>query len=127
MTPTKEAVVLEKIENLRDGVIGVKASGKVTADDYRDVLIPLLDEAKARGGKMRVLYDCGDLDITAGGAWQDTKTGISNWTSFEKIAIVTDEDWIEHSIKALGWIMPGEVKVFDDDDRDHAIEWLAED
>lgn len=118
--------MLKKIADLPDGVIGVEASGTITADDYREVVQPLVSEAKT-SGKMRLLYVYGEVDITAGGAWQDAKTGISNWTSFDKIAIVTDEDWIEHSIKAFGWIMPGEVKVFDDDDRDDAVRWLADD
>lgn len=118
--------MLKTIDNLPDGVIGVEASGTITAGDYRDVVEPLLSEAKA-GGKMRLLYVYGEVDITAGGAWQDAKTGLSNWTSFDKIAIVTDEDWIEHSIKAFGWIMPGEVQVFDDDSRADAVQWLAQD
>jgi hypothetical protein len=118
--------MLTRIEGLPAGVIGIEASGSLNADDYRDVLIPMIEDAKTPGGKLRFLFVYGGVDLTAGAAWQDAKTGISNWTAFERIAIVTDEDWIENSIKAFGWIMPGEVKVFDDDDRDDAIAWLSE-
>jgi hypothetical protein len=116
--------MLKRIENLPDGVVGVEASGEVTADDYRTVLIPLVDGARAKG-KIRLLYVYSDVGISAGAAWQDAKLGIENWTAFERIAVVTDKDWIENSIKAMGWIMPGEVQVFDDDDRDDAVTWLA--
>jgi hypothetical protein len=104
--------------------VGDEASSEVTADDYRTVLIPMVDEARAKG-KIRLLYVYDDVGISMGGAMQDAKVGIENWTAFEKIAVVTDKDWIENSIKAMGWIMPGEVKVFDDDDRDDAVKWLA--
>ena len=117
--------MLKKIEGLPAGVIGVEASGEVTADDYRDVLEPMIQSAHA-AGKIRFLYIYGeDVGITAGGAWHDTKMGMGHFTSFERIAVVTDKDWIENSIKAFGWIMPGEVKVFDDDEKDEAITWLA--
>ena len=57
--------------------------------------------------------------------WQDTKVGLSHWTAFEKIAVVTDEDWIENGVKAFGWMIPGEVKTFDDDDLDDAKTWIV--
>ena len=38
---------------------------------------------------------------------------------------MTDADWLENSIKALGWMMPGEIKVFDDDEADEAKAWLV--
>jgi len=123
---SKEIDMLTEIADLPDGVIGLEASGTITADDYRQVVEPLIAGAKQSGSKLRLVYVYGEVDITAGAAWEDAKTGISNWTAFDRIAIVTDEDWIAHSIKALGWIIPGEVKVFDDDDRDEAIAWAGE-
>ncbi len=43
----------------------------------------------------------------------------------ERIAVATDVDWVEHAIKALGWMMPGRVRVFDDDEVDEAERWLV--
>lgn len=115
------------IEGLPTGVIGVKASGEVTSQDYQDVLVPMVEAAQAGGGKVRMLYVLDDdADITPGGAWADTKLGIQHVSSFERLAVVTDKDWLEHAVTALGWLMPGEVKVFDGDDQDGALEWLAE-
>ena len=119
--------MLKRIENLPAGVIGVEASGTVTAQDYRDVLIPLIGSAREDAGDLRFLYVCGEVDVTAGAAWEDARAGLSNWAAFEKIAVVTDQSWIEHSVNALGWIMPGEVKTFRDADRDHAVDWLVQD
>lgn len=118
--------MMRPIADLPDGVIGVEASGEVTADDYRTVLVPMIDEAGASDRKVRLLYVLGsDVGVSAGGAWADTKLGVEHFTSFERIAVVTDKDWIENAVKALGWVIPGEVRTFDDDGRDAAIEWLA--
>jgi SpoIIAA-like len=115
------------IEDLPDGVIGVEAAGDVTADDYRATLVPLIERAGAGGKKVRLLYVLGDdVGVTASGAWADTKLGVEHFRSFERIAVVTDKDWIENAVTALGWIIPGDVKTFDEDDREDAVSWLAE-
>jgi hypothetical protein len=120
--------VFTKVEGLPAGVIGVKASGEVVASDYTEVLLPMMEEARATGDKVRLLYVLGeDVEVTGGGAWADTKLGVQHFTSFERIAVVTDKDWLENAVKALGWIIPGEVRTFDDDDQDDAVEWLAGD
>lgn len=114
------------IAGLPDGVIGVEAKGEISASDYTDVLDPLI-AAAGEAGKVRLLFvTSDDLEgYTGGAAWQDAKLGIEHFTSFEKVAVVTDNDRLEKAVKALGWLMPGEVKVFDDDDQDDAVKWLA--
>jgi len=34
----------------------------------------------------------------------------------EEIAIVSDAEWLEDSVKVFGWLIPGEIKVFDADE-----------
>jgi hypothetical protein len=57
--------------------------------------------------------------------WADTKLWAHHLKAWKKIAIVSDADWLENSVKAFGWLMPGEVKVFENDDLDDAKEWLS--
>jgi hypothetical protein len=118
--------MLKLIEDLPDGVVGVEAHGKVTAEDYEDVLVPAVEAARTHG-KVRLLYVFGDdfPDYTAGAAWEDTKLGLGHLRSWERIAIVSDEDWLRRAIGGLGWLMPGEIKVFETDDLDDAREWVA--
>ncbi len=52
--------------------------------------------------------------------------GMKHLTSFERVAVVTDIDWIENVIKAFGFAVPGEVRVFDDDDLEAARQWISE-
>ena len=46
---------------------------------------------------------------------------VAGW---EKVAVVSDVDWLETAVKAFGWMMPGEVKVFESDDVRDAKAWL---
>jgi hypothetical protein len=58
--------------------------------------------------------------------WADAKLGLRDLKSWEKIAVVSDKDWVEHLVKAFGWMIPGEVRVFESDELDEAKEWAAD-
>ena len=57
--------------------------------------------------------------------WADTKMWFKNLKGWERLAIVSDVDWLENAVKAFGWLMPGEVKVFESDDVRDAKQWLV--
>ncbi|MBO0845095.1 MAG: STAS/SEC14 domain-containing protein [Nocardioides sp.] len=112
--------MIKQLDDMPDGVIGLEASGEVTADDYRDVMVPVVTAAMEQGG-VRLLYVMAEhAKFSPGAAFADAKLGISHLRGWEKVAVVSDADWLENSIKAFGWMMPGEVKVFDDDEVDEA-------
>lgn len=119
--------MIKTIANMPAGTIGFEAVGKVTDDDYREVLVPAVGAALERGD-VRLLYVLRDeVSYSAGAMWADTKLWAGHLKGWRKVAIVSDADWLEHTVKAFGWLMPGEVKVFDDDDVDDAVEWLVMD
>lgn len=120
--------MIERITDLPDQVLGLKASGEVTADDYKKVLVPALEEKLGQHRRVRLLYVIGDgvTGYTGGAAWEDAKVGMKHLTAFERVAVVTDVDWIEKTIRAFGFAMPCEVRVFDDDDLNAARTWISE-
>jgi hypothetical protein len=119
--------VIKVLDGMPAGVIGFEASGKLTKADYADVLAPALAAAAQAGGKVRVLLDFrGEFDgMEAGAVWQDMKVGVNNWNAWERIALVTDHDWMRNGLRMFAWAVPGDVKAFDADDLDDALEWLT--
>jgi hypothetical protein len=118
--------VIRIIAGMPAGTIGLEAVGKVTDDDYRTVLLPAIEAALERND-VRLLYVLGEDSsrIHRGPMWADTKLWAQHLKAWQKVAIVSDADWLENSVKAFGWLVPGEVKVFETDDIDDAKEWLA--
>ena len=117
--------MLKIIEDMPTGTIGFEASGKVTDDDYRDVLAPAVKTAAEAGG-VRLLYVLADgTSYSPGAVWADSKLWAGNLRGWERVAVVSDADWLENAIKAFGWMMPGEVRVFDDDEVADAKAWLV--
>ncbi len=120
--------MIEVMIDLPDHVLGVEATGEVTAEDYRRVLVPALEVKLRTHRRVRLLYVIGDgfEGFTGGAAWEDTKVGMKHLTAFERTAIVTDVEWIEKMVKALGFALPGEVRLFDEDDLQGAREWVCQ-
>lgn len=120
--------VLRRIPDLPDSVIGIEAIGDVEASDYQTVLDPAVETARRTHDKLRLLYVLGDEfdDYSGGAMWEDAKLGVKNWTSWEKIAVVTDEHSLARGIKAFGWLVPGEIKIFATDQRDDATKWVSD-
>ena len=120
--------MIKLIDNLPDNVIGFEAVGEVDARDYKSTLDPAVDAALENNDKLRLVYVLGkDFDGYSGGAmWEDTKLGVSHWGAWEKIALVTNKDWVDDAIKFMGWMVPGEIQVYPTEEVDAAKAWASE-
>lgn len=119
--------MIELISGLPDEIVGIEAVGEVESADYKTVLIPAVEAALARHDKIRLLYVLGDrFEGYSGGAmWEDTKVGFEHIRKWEKFAVVTDTNWVRHAVKAFGWMIPGELRVFAVADRTDAEAWVT--
>jgi hypothetical protein len=120
--------MIELMQGLPNGVVGIEAVGKVTSDDY-DVVTPAIESALAERKKISLIHVLGDrfTGFTAGGMWQDGRFGLSHAFSFERIAVVTDLDSVRTLVKAIGWSVPGEMRMFSNAERDEAVAWASAD
>jgi hypothetical protein len=117
--------MIKALDNLPAGVIGFETSGKLEAQDYKDVLIPAIEHA-AEGGKVRVVVVIDDFGGLSGGAlWEDLKLAAGHLRSLNRFALVTDSDWMRHFVTAFGWMVPGEIKYFPMAQRADAVFWAA--
>jgi len=118
--------MITQLDELPEGVIGFEASGKLAAEDYRDVVLPVLERA-ARAGDVRFVIVMRDFDGMTGGAlWQDLKLGVEHLRGWKRIALVTDITWMTHATDLFGWMTPGETKTFPLARKDEAVQWVAQ-
>lgn len=110
------------------GIFEIHLSGTLTEADYADTLTPALDAAMAAHDRVRMLVVVGPefQGFTAGAAWADTKLGLRHWSGFDRIAVVSDLDWLETAVKVVGFAFPGPVDAFEMDELDDARRWLTE-
>jgi len=121
-------MMFETLEGFDDNVVAVKAVGRVTAEDYRDVLVPAVQRAAAGGQKARLLLDLGEgfEGYDAGAMFADAGLGMGHLGSFERMAIVTDTEWVSRAINLFGPLIPGDVRVFPSAESAVARSWIAD-
>jgi hypothetical protein len=119
--------MIEPIPGLPGNVVGFVAEDEVTSEDYEQRLVPAIEQALATHDKIRLLYVLGsDFTGYSGGAmWEDGKLGMQHLTKWERIAVVSDHEWIRHAVNVLGYLIPGEVKAFALDARTEATAWVT--
>lgn len=120
--------MIKKIEGMPDNVIGLEATGKVSAEDYESTVIPSVEAATQGDTKTRMLLVFGEAyeGYEAEAALDDAKMGLHHWADFERIAFVSDHGAQRTAVKSLGFLMPGKVNVFQLADLEEAKAWVAE-
>ena len=122
--------MVERMDDMPAGVIGLRGSGKLTKEDYTDVLEPALEEAMD-SGEARVVFVLTDFDgLALGASFEDIKTGLgvelANRGNWKRLAFVTDVDWVAKATQMFAFAMPGELEVYDDLDKlEEAKSWAA--
>src|SRR5215469_7812783 len=86
--------VIKEMSDVPAGVVGFETTGTLKAEDYRDVVLPALERAFARG-EVRFVIVIPEFHGMSGGAmWQDLKTGVEHFRAWKRIALVTDIEWM---------------------------------
>ena len=116
------------INGLPDHVIGIEVSERITADDYRIHLIPVIEEKLQRHKKLDVICRITENfdGIEPGAMWEDLRLGIGKFSHWGRIAVVSDLDWLENTVNMFKILWPGHLRHFDSDEYDQACKWVFE-
>lgn len=119
--------VITRLAGVPDNVLGLEVKGDLTSDDYRETLGPALKAHREMHDKVRLLVVLGDefKGFTAGALWQDEKLLDANLFAFERVAVVTDSGPVRATMHLFGWMIPGDVKLFDTGEIDEAKAWTS--
>jgi stage II sporulation SpoAA-like protein len=122
--------MVETLSGLPAGVLGFKGSGKITRDEYREMMDPIYN-ALEHGGPVNLLFVVGDdfSGLDGGALWEDLKAGgsvgLKHRSVWRRMAVATDKNWIRHAIAAAGWLAPGELRIFEPAEQAEATASLA--
>jgi hypothetical protein len=125
----KENPMIELLPDMPQGVIGIRVSGRLGREDMREFR-PTMDELLKTGEIRIVEVIASDYQgFGPGGLAEDMKLGfgalLHHHSAFKRIAVVSDRDWVAHTLHALAWMVPGELAVFGLDELERAKQWAA--
>lgn len=119
--------MIELMKDLPAGIIGLNATGKVTGAEYERVVIPAIDAALKDSERLRLIYHLGREfeGFEAAALWSDVRVGLAHLRAWERTAVVTDVSWLRTATKAVGCVIPGELRVYSDAQLGAAKDWMA--
>jgi hypothetical protein len=119
--------MLRRMEDMPIGTLGFEAVGEVEDDDWEHTVEPALRQTIAAGEKVRMLYmlgpRSGEVDGDAVGA--DARFRARHLSSFERLAVVGDQDWMRPALATLSFLLPGQAKAFRTAELGAAKHWVA--
>jgi hypothetical protein len=121
--------MLRRMSSMPAGTIGFEAVGEVDDDDWEETVEPVLRREIAEGRKVRLLYllGAGSRGVEGDAMSADTGFRARHATSYDRVAVVTDESWMRPALRALSFLLPGKAQGFPVRDLESAKGWLAED
>src|SRR5262249_4813769 len=72
--------------------------------------MPAMRKSLKYHDKIRLYYELGSR--FPGAAWDDLDLGLEHFSRCERVAIVTDIGWVRHTVKAVRFLIPSEIRVF---------------
>ena len=78
------------------------------------MLIPAVEGAFARNKKLKFYYEIGPgfTGMDLGAIFEDMRVGFGHLGQWARIAVVTDIDWIKHSVDLFKLLLPAQTRAF---------------
>jgi SpoIIAA-like len=119
--------MIEQLSGFSGNVVAFRCSGRVTKADYDSVLVPAVVDALRTHDKVRLYYETSEdfAGFEAGAMWVDFKIGVKHWMRWERVAIVTDVNWMKKAVRLFAFLMPATTRLFLPSESTAARAWLV--
>jgi hypothetical protein len=121
-------LMLTLMTDLPENVVGVTADGTVTGSDYEKVLMPAVENRLKTQAKLRMIYHLGQTfkGFDTAAMVDDAKLGMKHWSTWERIALVSDHPIINSFAKFFRHLVSCEIQVFRETDLQRAKHWIIQ-
>ncbi|MEP6898465.1 MAG: STAS/SEC14 domain-containing protein, partial [Rhodanobacter sp.] len=58
--------------------------------------------------------------------WDDARLGMRHFSSWDRVALVTEVPWLRAAATAMGFAIPAEFRLFRLAEQEEALRWIAE-
>ncbi|MCP4381557.1 MAG: STAS/SEC14 domain-containing protein [Hyphomicrobiales bacterium] len=115
------------IEDLPNDVIGFLATGRITREDRKTVLEPIIGKALKQRDQLRLLYVVGSdfAGYEPSALLDDSVFGTRHFSDFERIAFLAEDGPYRRAADAMDGLIPASLKVMPVGSIERAKAWLA--
>jgi hypothetical protein len=108
------------------GVIEFTVDGEIGKPEYDAVISALEQQIEAHGRVSVVEVIKSFSGMPPSLWWKDVSWGFSHLNQFARAAVVTDQGWIGPVARAVGALMPAEIRAFRMDEIEEARAWVRD-
>jgi hypothetical protein len=120
--------MVELLNDFPPYVAAYRAYGIVQKQDYEKIVMAKVDEAAARYGKINFLVllqtDVWNYSFTA--FINHIKVSFEHFSEWNRMAIVTDKQWLSKAYRVLNHLVPGEIRGYEIRQFDEARYWVSQ-
>lgn len=110
--------------NVKDNIVSMSVLGRFTIEDYKEFEEAVLYGIKFQG-IVNLLIDLRDmLSFSVDVAWEEIKFSREHANDFDRVAILTSNEWIAWSAWVNRLFVDADIQLFDDIQQ--AETWLKE-
>lgn len=119
--------MIEDVPDLPAGIVGLRATGTISREDYETVVAPLVDGAARSRGRLRVLcvLDEGFAGVAPDAIGEDVRLGLRAVRLMAGCAVVTDDERLRTACHIAGALLPYPLRAYRAMERDQAVAWLG--
>ncbi len=119
--------MISLVTHVPENVIAFRATGTVSAADFKDILIPAVAQHVKEHEELNyvLLIDTELTDFTIGSWIQNLTLGIEQLKHWRKAAIICDLKSVKVFTDIIFKVMPGEFKVFEHSHYQQALAWAS--
>lgn len=118
--------MIVQIPDLPDTMVGFRADGEVTKEDFEIVKLQVANLVEKTGQLNYLLFlDNSPADFTLAAWMQDALLGINHITKWKRAAIITDSETVINFTSAFSKVMPGEFRGYRKTDYQKAVDWVS--
>ena len=119
--------MLKQMADMPPGTVGFEAIGEVDDDDFEKTVEPVLRRIIAEGRKVRLLYLLGVQfrEYEGDALAEEMKFAIHHPSAYERVAVVSDEEWLRPALRLLSVLVPGQLRGFRVAELAAAKSWVA--
>ncbi len=115
--------MVEVLPESKGNILLLRAKGKLTHQDYKDVIVPRLEAMICDHAKVRFLLE--DFDgWQAAALWEDARVAWTHRNDFEKIGLIGGPRWVAWGLKLAALVMRGKIRTFSARERSKALSWI---
>ena len=119
--------MVELLKDFPPHVAAYKAQGNVHKDEYEKVVMARVDEVAAQYGKINFLVrlETDMQDYTFAAFLDYLKVSFEHFSKWNRMAIVSDQQWLRKAYDGLSYIVHGEIKGYELKDYEEAKQWVS--